>query len=32
VAIAADPSRVETELGWTPKPGLDRFLEDMLAQ
>jgi GDPmannose 4,6-dehydratase len=31
VAIAADPSRVEAELGWTPKPGLDRFLEDMLA-
>ncbi len=31
-AIAADPARVEAELGWTPKPGLDRFLEDMLGQ
>ena len=30
-AIAADPSRIEAELGWEPKPGLDRFLEDMLA-
>src|SRR4051812_2425557 len=30
-AIAADPRRVEAELGWTPRPGLDRFLEDMLA-
>jgi GDPmannose 4,6-dehydratase len=30
-AIAADPSRIEAELDWTPKPGLDRFLEDMLA-
>ncbi len=29
-AIAADPRRIEAELGWTPKPGLDRFLEDML--
>ena len=29
-AIAADPGRIETELGWQPKPGLDRFLEDML--
>ena len=29
-AIAADPSRIEAELGWEPKPGLDRFLEDML--
>jgi GDP-D-mannose dehydratase len=31
-AIAADPTRVETELGWTPRPGLDRFLADMLAE
>jgi GDPmannose 4,6-dehydratase len=30
-AIAADPTRIEAELGWEPKPGLDRFLEDMLA-
>jgi GDPmannose 4,6-dehydratase len=29
-AIAADPSRIEAELGWQPRPGLDRFLEDML--
>jgi GDPmannose 4,6-dehydratase len=29
-AIAADPRRIETELGWVPRPGLDRFLEDML--
>ena len=31
-AIAADPSRIEAELGWRPQPGLDRFLEDMLEQ
>jgi GDPmannose 4,6-dehydratase len=30
VAIAADPRKIEAELGWRPKPGLDRFLEDML--
>jgi GDPmannose 4,6-dehydratase len=29
-AIAADPTRIEAELGWKPRPGLDRFLEDML--
>ncbi len=29
-AIAADPSRIEAELGWQPRPGLDRFLNDML--
>ena len=29
-AIAADPGRIEAELGWSPRPGLDRFLEDML--
>jgi GDPmannose 4,6-dehydratase len=29
-AIAADPTRIEAELGWAPRPGLDRFLEDML--
>ena len=29
-AIAADPTRIEAELGWEPRPGLDRFLEDML--
>jgi GDPmannose 4,6-dehydratase len=31
VAIAADPSRIATELGWRPRIGLDVFLEDMLA-
>lgn len=30
-AIAADPSRIEAELGWVPRPGLDRFLTDMLG-
>ncbi len=25
-AIAADPTRIEVELGWKPQPGLDRFL------
>lgn len=30
-AIGADPSRARDELGWKPKPGLDRFLQDMLA-
>jgi GDPmannose 4,6-dehydratase len=30
-AIAADPSRIVAELGWQPRPGLDAFLEDMLA-
>jgi GDPmannose 4,6-dehydratase len=30
-AIAADPGRIEAELGWQPKPGLDRFLQDMLG-
>jgi GDPmannose 4,6-dehydratase len=30
-AIAADPRRVEGELGWIPQPGLDRFLADMLS-
>ena len=29
--IQADPSRARRELGWTPQPGLDRFLRDMLA-
>ncbi len=29
-AIAADPAAIEAELGWKPRPGLDRFLEDML--
>jgi GDPmannose 4,6-dehydratase len=29
-AIAADPSRIESELDWKPQPGLDRFLSDML--
>lgn len=30
-AIAADPSRIEADLGWKPHPGLDRFLTDMLG-
>jgi GDPmannose 4,6-dehydratase len=30
VAIAADPRRVISELGWEPNVGLDVFLEDML--
>jgi GDPmannose 4,6-dehydratase len=30
-AIAADPRRIEAELGWEPRPGLDRFLMDMLS-
>jgi len=30
-AIAADPSLIAAELGWQPRPGLDVFLEDMLA-
>jgi GDPmannose 4,6-dehydratase len=29
-AIAADPSRARSELGWEPRVGLDPFLEDML--
>jgi GDPmannose 4,6-dehydratase len=30
-AIAADPERARSELGWEPRVGLDVFLEDMLA-
>jgi len=30
-AIAADPTRARTELGWEPRVGLDVFLEDMLS-
>jgi GDPmannose 4,6-dehydratase len=30
-AIAANPARIAAELGWQPRPGLDIFLEDMLA-
>jgi GDPmannose 4,6-dehydratase len=30
-AIAADPARIEADLGWRPRPGLDRFLTDMLG-
>lgn len=30
LAIRADPSRAHRELGWTPRPGIDRFLLDML--
>jgi GDPmannose 4,6-dehydratase len=31
-AIAADPARIAAELGWQPRPGLDRFLQDMLDE
>ena len=31
MAIAADPSLVADELGWRARPGLDLFLDDMLA-
>jgi len=31
VAIAADPARIAADLGWEARPGLDAFLEDMLA-
>ncbi len=30
VAIAANPARIEVELGWRPQAGLERFLRDML--
>ncbi len=30
MAIAADPTRIVSELGWEPDVGLDVFLEDML--
>jgi GDPmannose 4,6-dehydratase len=30
-AIGTDPSRARRELGWRPRPGLDRFLSDMLG-
>ena len=30
-AIAADTTRITTELGWRPRAGLDVFLADMLA-
>lgn len=31
LAIQADASRAHDELGWTPRRGLDMFLEDMLV-
>jgi GDPmannose 4,6-dehydratase len=31
LAIAADPTRIAEDLGWEARPGLDAFLEDMLA-
>ena len=31
LAIAADPTRIQTELGWRPRAGVDRFLEEMLT-
>jgi GDPmannose 4,6-dehydratase len=30
LAIAADPSRIRTELGWEPRLGMEVFLRDML--
>ena len=30
-AIAADPGRIEAELGWKPRPGLDGFLVEMMG-
>lgn len=30
--IQVDPSRARKELGWTPQPGLEVFLEDMLKE
>lgn len=30
LAILADPTRARRELGWTPRPGIDTFLLDML--
>jgi GDPmannose 4,6-dehydratase len=30
-SIGADPARARDELGWVPRPGLDRFLLDMLS-
>jgi GDPmannose 4,6-dehydratase len=30
LAIAADPSRIRTELGWEPRLGIEVFLSDML--
>jgi GDPmannose 4,6-dehydratase len=31
LAIAADPTRIRTELGWEPRLGMEVFLRDMLA-
>ena len=31
-AIAADPTRIRTELGWEPRLGLEVFLRDMLER
>ncbi len=30
LAIVADPGRIRRDLGWQPRPGVDRFLEEML--
>jgi GDPmannose 4,6-dehydratase len=30
IAIGADPRRIQRDLGWVPRAGLDVFLEDML--
>lgn len=32
MGIRADPSRARNELGWTPRTGLDIFLEEMLSE
>jgi len=31
LAIAADPARIQRELGWRPRAGVDRFLDEMLT-
>jgi nucleoside-diphosphate-sugar epimerase len=31
LVIEVDPSRATRDLGWVPRPGLEVFLKDMLA-
>ena len=30
LAIAANPARIRRDLGWQPRPGVERFLQEML--